>query len=188
MIAFASGYEEVFPKEVRPLVGSTSGALLAQQTAANLHAGPGDFVTVKRIACLLFRCRLLALWICLTQTHFFRVSVYPHKRLRRPRRTTYSSFRKPSGTGFLMSRRLFAPTRHEYSSMSASRKINCRQARRRLISVFRNQLRIWKRRSPVKPWSRIILGRGLRRCGAIHFTQRSFSFFSASLDWVLLFS
>lgn len=49
VIAFASGYEKVFPKEVRPLVGSTSGALLAQQTAANLHAGPGDFVTVKRI-------------------------------------------------------------------------------------------------------------------------------------------
>ena len=49
VIAFAPGYEKVFPKEVRPLVGSTSGALLAQQTAANLHAGPGDFVTVKRI-------------------------------------------------------------------------------------------------------------------------------------------
>jgi putative ABC transport system permease protein len=49
VITFASGYEKIFPKEVRSLVGSTSGALLAQQTAANLHAGPGDFITLKRI-------------------------------------------------------------------------------------------------------------------------------------------
>lgn len=49
VISFASGYDKIFPKEVRSLVGSETGALLAQQTAANLHAGPGDFVTVKRI-------------------------------------------------------------------------------------------------------------------------------------------
>ena len=38
-----------FPKEIRLLSGSLDGALMAQQTAANLHVGPGDKVTIKRI-------------------------------------------------------------------------------------------------------------------------------------------
>lgn len=50
VIAFAAGYHKLFPKEVRSLVGSANGVLLAQQTAANLHAGPGDFITVKRVS------------------------------------------------------------------------------------------------------------------------------------------
>jgi putative ABC transport system permease protein len=48
VISFAAGYKEIFPKEIRPLVGATTGALLAQQTAANLHAGPGDVITIRR--------------------------------------------------------------------------------------------------------------------------------------------
>ena len=48
-IAFAPGYLKDFPSEMKPLVGATSGILLAQQTAANLHARPGDTVTVKRV-------------------------------------------------------------------------------------------------------------------------------------------
>lgn len=48
-IAFSAGYRKDFPKEVRPLLGTADGALLAQQTAANLHAGPGDTVTIKRV-------------------------------------------------------------------------------------------------------------------------------------------
>ncbi|KUJ66011.1 ABC transporter permease [Streptomyces albus subsp. albus] len=42
------GYRTAFPDEIRPLTGSTSGALIAQQTAANLHVAPGDTVTVGR--------------------------------------------------------------------------------------------------------------------------------------------
>jgi putative ABC transport system permease protein len=42
------GYRTAFPGMLRPLVGSPDGVLLAQQTAANLHAGPGDTVTVRR--------------------------------------------------------------------------------------------------------------------------------------------
>ncbi len=49
VISFAEGYGKIFPKEVRLLVGTATGALLAQQTAANLHASPGDIITVKRI-------------------------------------------------------------------------------------------------------------------------------------------
>ena len=47
-IAFGSGYLSRFPQEVRLLSGDMTGALIAQQTAANLHAGPGDTVTIKR--------------------------------------------------------------------------------------------------------------------------------------------
>ena len=38
-----------FPKEVRLLSGSLDGILIAQQTASNLHVGPGDPVSITRI-------------------------------------------------------------------------------------------------------------------------------------------
>lgn len=41
-------YLTKFPGEVRPLTGTTQGALLAQQTAANLHAAPGETVLIGR--------------------------------------------------------------------------------------------------------------------------------------------
>ena len=49
VIAFDSFYSKDFPVEVRPLSGKTDGVLIAQQTAANLHVGPGDTVSIKRI-------------------------------------------------------------------------------------------------------------------------------------------
>ena len=47
-IAFDKGYLDQFPNELRLLSGSLDGALVAQQTAANLHVAPGDQVQVKR--------------------------------------------------------------------------------------------------------------------------------------------
>jgi putative ABC transport system permease protein len=41
-------YAETFPLAIRLLTGSTQGAVVAQQTAANLHVGPGDSVRVQR--------------------------------------------------------------------------------------------------------------------------------------------
>ncbi|AYG69727.1 MULTISPECIES: ABC transporter permease [unclassified Rhizobium] len=49
VIAFDDNYLRDFAKEVRFLSGSRDGVLIAQQTAANLHVGPGDRVTIKRI-------------------------------------------------------------------------------------------------------------------------------------------
>ncbi|MFJ9034324.1 FtsX-like permease family protein [Streptomyces sp. NPDC102274] len=48
VLGLPAGYADVFPGEIRVLAGSGQGVLLAQQTAANLHAAPGDTVTVKR--------------------------------------------------------------------------------------------------------------------------------------------
>jgi putative ABC transport system permease protein len=48
VVGLPEGYRQVFSGELRDLVGAGSGVLLAQQTAANLHAGPGDTVTVGR--------------------------------------------------------------------------------------------------------------------------------------------
>ncbi|MEV7182281.1 ABC transporter permease [Kitasatospora sp. NPDC093679] len=39
-------YRAAFPQEIRQLTGAASGALIAQQTAANLHVAAGDTVTV----------------------------------------------------------------------------------------------------------------------------------------------
>jgi ABC-type lipoprotein release transport system permease subunit len=37
------------PRQIRLLSGSLNGVLLAQQTASNLHANPGDTVTIARL-------------------------------------------------------------------------------------------------------------------------------------------
>lgn len=46
VLGIPSNYASTFPTAMRLLTGSLGGALVAQQTAANLHVGPGDSVTV----------------------------------------------------------------------------------------------------------------------------------------------
>ncbi|HYT29890.1 MAG TPA: FtsX-like permease family protein [Actinomycetota bacterium] len=48
VVGLPPGYASTFPGEVRPLLGATDGVLLAQQTAANLHAAIGTVVSVGR--------------------------------------------------------------------------------------------------------------------------------------------
>ncbi len=48
VIGLPDGYARAFPGELRTLSGSGTGVLLAQQTAANLHAQPGDTVAIAR--------------------------------------------------------------------------------------------------------------------------------------------
>ncbi|MFC5834768.1 FtsX-like permease family protein [Nonomuraea insulae] len=48
VLGLPAGYAAVFPGELRLLAGDANGPLLAQQTAANLHAQPGANVTVRR--------------------------------------------------------------------------------------------------------------------------------------------
>jgi putative ABC transport system permease protein len=42
-------YRHEFPAQMRPLSGASDGVLVAQQTAANLHATVGDDITVQRL-------------------------------------------------------------------------------------------------------------------------------------------
>lgn len=49
VLGISSTYAAHFPKEIRLLVGTPQGALLAQQAAANLHAAVGDTVTINRL-------------------------------------------------------------------------------------------------------------------------------------------
>ena len=48
VLGLPSGYSTAFPGEIRYLLGARSGVLLAQQTAANLHASVGTVVTIGR--------------------------------------------------------------------------------------------------------------------------------------------
>ncbi len=48
VLGLPPAYRSVFPGEIRTLTGADSGVLLAQQTAANLHAAPGDTITIGR--------------------------------------------------------------------------------------------------------------------------------------------
>ena len=49
VVGLSPSYFKTFPKQGRILAGTSDGPLLAQQTAANLHAGPGDKITISRI-------------------------------------------------------------------------------------------------------------------------------------------
>lgn len=47
ILGLPDGYSTAFPGEIRPLAGSPSGVLVAQQTASNLHVVPGDRITIQ---------------------------------------------------------------------------------------------------------------------------------------------
>jgi putative ABC transport system permease protein len=49
VVGFGPQYLVNFPKELRLLSGTPDGILIAQQTASNLHVGPGDPVSITRI-------------------------------------------------------------------------------------------------------------------------------------------
>ncbi|MCW2997187.1 MAG: hypothetical protein JWN65_736 [Solirubrobacterales bacterium] len=48
VVGLAPGYARTFPGQLRTLSGNGNGVVLAQQTAANLHAKPGDTITIGR--------------------------------------------------------------------------------------------------------------------------------------------
>jgi putative ABC transport system permease protein len=48
VLGLPADYRNMFPDAIRDLSGAPSGVLIAQQTAANLHVGPGDTVTIGR--------------------------------------------------------------------------------------------------------------------------------------------
>ncbi|MFJ8582904.1 FtsX-like permease family protein [Micromonospora sp. NPDC093277] len=48
VLGLPDGYRDAFPGELRTLAGADTGVLVAQQTAANLHAVPGSLVTLTR--------------------------------------------------------------------------------------------------------------------------------------------
>jgi putative ABC transport system permease protein len=48
VLGLPDGYRAAFPGELRTLSGAGTGVLLAQQTAANLHAQPGTRVVIQR--------------------------------------------------------------------------------------------------------------------------------------------
>lgn len=48
VLGMPKDYRASFPGEVRQLTGQSDGVLLAQQTAANLHASPGDSISIGR--------------------------------------------------------------------------------------------------------------------------------------------
>ena len=47
MVSIPPAYAKTFPGELRHLLGSTSGSMLFQQTAANLAASPGSRSRVR---------------------------------------------------------------------------------------------------------------------------------------------
>lgn len=49
VLGLGPNYRQHFPTELRLLIGSPDGVLVAQQTASNLHVTTGDTVTIQRI-------------------------------------------------------------------------------------------------------------------------------------------
>ncbi len=49
VLGLQADYRNHFPDQIRLIIGSADGVLIASQTAANLHISPGDAVTINRI-------------------------------------------------------------------------------------------------------------------------------------------
>lgn len=49
VLGFGPHYRQHFPTQLRLLIGSLDGVLVAQQTASNLHITVGDMVTIQRV-------------------------------------------------------------------------------------------------------------------------------------------
>ncbi len=49
VVGLSPSYHQHFPTELRLLIGSLDGVLVAQQTASNLHVTTGDTVTIQRV-------------------------------------------------------------------------------------------------------------------------------------------
>jgi putative ABC transport system permease protein len=49
VLGISATYHQNFPAELRPLLGTRDGVLVAQQTAANLHVGLGDSLSINRV-------------------------------------------------------------------------------------------------------------------------------------------
>ncbi len=50
VVGIEGDYAKAFPNQIRLLAGSLDGVVIAQQTAANLHANPGDTIEIDRLA------------------------------------------------------------------------------------------------------------------------------------------
>ena len=48
-LGISDSYFKTFPAQMRPLLGASTGVLVAQQTAANLHVKVGDKVSIQRV-------------------------------------------------------------------------------------------------------------------------------------------
>ncbi len=58
VLGLPAGYAAAFPASMRLLTGTTNGALVAQQTAANLHVAPGDLVSIARAGSTTYQVRI----------------------------------------------------------------------------------------------------------------------------------
>ena len=89
VLGLPAAYSRTFPLALRLLAGSPDGALLAQQTAANLHVAPGDAVRVSRAGLGPYWVRVAGVVSCPRPTRCSSGSGRPASPSRSRRRTTW---------------------------------------------------------------------------------------------------
>jgi putative ABC transport system permease protein len=97
VLGLPPGYQAAFPGEIRYLLGSGDGVLLAQQTAANLHAAVGTMVSVGRQGLPPLRVRVQGIVDLPAADSLFQAIGAPPGRDRRHRPTTWYCFPCSSG-------------------------------------------------------------------------------------------
>ena len=105
VLGIPPGYWNDFPAQVRPMLGATDGILIAQQTAANLHASVGDTVIVTRIGLPPVKAVIDGVIDLPQADALFQAVEFRPERHRRRLPTTSWSFRWMSGTSGSTSRR-----------------------------------------------------------------------------------
>ena len=117
-------YPATFPGEIRLLTGTLNGALIAQQTAANLHADVGDRVAIGRLGLPPASITISGGVICRTQTRCFRQRECSRMPRPRPRPIMSCSSRRRNGTCSSIHKEVAAPIPCKRSSMYVSRMIS----------------------------------------------------------------
>lgn len=109
VLGVSDGYRDAFPAEARQLLGSRQGALLAQQTAANLHATVGDTITINRVGLPPATVRVDGVVDLPNADSLFQAVGVPPGAAPRRRPTTCSYFRAMPGTSCSTRKPLFGP-------------------------------------------------------------------------------
>ncbi|MFC7589554.1 hypothetical protein ACFQYP_42080 [Nonomuraea antimicrobica] len=149
VLGLPGDYAATFPGEMRLLAGQSTGPLLAQQTAANLHAAPGATITVRRPGLPDAPVTVTGVVeLPAADSLFQRVGAPPGGQPQAPP-TTCCCCRRPTGTGCSTASREigYAP-----SSTSAS-GTGCRPTRRRRTPRSPGRLATWRSGWPAPAWS-----------------------------------
>ncbi len=144
VLGLGGDYARDFPGQLRLLVGTGEGVLIAQQTAANLHVAPGDLVTIQRPGLTATEVRIDGVVDLPTADSLFQAIGVPPGAAPRHRRTMCCCSRCHSGIHCSIRKHRSGRIPCACNCTSHSNAASCRIPLTRLLSSASVPRAIWK--------------------------------------------